>query len=76
MSGYFMTVWVEGLTYRTGEKIKSISPHSIEYTTKITEALRVKPCDWEAVKRLLTARGITFTPRATTYALPGTIFKL
>lgn len=50
-------IWIEGICPRTGEKIKSIS-NDIEYTTKITEALRIRITDKDKMKTLLKGLGI------------------
>jgi hypothetical protein len=51
-------VWIEGLTPRTGEKIKAFKEDKngvpfTEYTTKVREALRVKESDVPAFKQYL-----------------------
>lgn len=35
-------VWVEGLSARHGEKISAVTPSGFDYTTSLTECLRVK----------------------------------
>lgn len=77
-------IWIEGLTPRSGEKIESIVKDpdgeiSVEYTTMMTKALRVKGSDRSLVRDLLIEYGcivkdyITFVP--TNYAPAGTVFK-
>ena len=44
MDTKYFIVWVEGLSLRSGEKIKYIVDGKIYYTTKMTEALRI-PAD-------------------------------
>ena len=41
----FYYIWIEGLSARYGEKIKEIKNGQIEYTTKITEAMRIRTTD-------------------------------
>ena len=53
----FFYIWIEGIDCRSGEKIKSIS-NDIEYTTKLTEALRIRVEDKEKMKELLRGLGI------------------
>jgi hypothetical protein len=56
---YYYIVWIEGLSWKEGEKIKSIDHNgSIEYTTKMTEALRIKPEDVHVFKHWLKRHGI------------------
>ena len=44
MKKYFI-VWIEGLDYFNGEKIKSFTNTGVDYTLKMTEAIRVKKDD-------------------------------
>ena len=75
-------VWIEGLTLRTGEKIKAIKEGGFEYTTLMTKALRVKESDIPAFKALMEEREIadwainsdnTFCK--TSYTPKGTLWK-
>lgn len=75
-------IWIEGLSYEKGEKVKSFTEDGIEYTTKMTEALRITPEEIYLAKELLKERGIadwvvngerTFI--ATSYVPKGTRFK-
>lgn len=76
MKKYFI-LWVEGLTARTGEKVRYMSETSLYYTTSMTKAMRFREKDIESVRTLLVGRGypawaLTFVP--TSYAPPGTIY--
>jgi hypothetical protein len=77
---YFI-VWVEGLNLRTGEKIKSIKGDVIEYTTKMTEAMRFPVDREDEVSSLLKeylASWVVESPNTyhqTTYAPKGTMWK-
>lgn len=71
-------IWIEGLNYRSGEKVESISDDGVEYTTLLTKAMRVKPKDRPEVKQRLIDLGIvesfiTFIP--TSYTPSGTLYK-
>lgn len=76
-------IWIEGLTPRSGEKIRSIvrdfdGEIHVEYTTLMTKALRVKDRDKSLVRDLLTKYGIVegyITFVSTSYAPSGTVFK-
>lgn len=55
----YYIVWIEGLSYKRGEKIKSIGRYgNIEYTTKMTEAMRVKEKDVAELKHFLKRHGV------------------
>lgn len=79
---YYYIIWIEGFECRTGEKIKSILNRRIQYTTKMTEAMRILPDDVEEMKSILLDMGIakwvvdgnTFIK--TNYAPKGSIFKV
>ena len=71
----WVIVWVEGLSYRTGEKIKSIDRHgNITYTTKLTDAMRIESDHLMNFKRRLLQCKIHGTFHAVTYAPKGTIY--
>ncbi len=56
----YYIVWIEGFHFFRGEKIKSIDHHgNIEYTTKMTEAMRVKEKDVIKLKHFLKRHGIS-----------------
>lgn len=74
---YFI-IWVEGLHWKTGEKIHLLDHEDHTYTHYMTKALRVKDCDREAAHKRLRDQGvvsdfITFIP--TSYAPAGTIWN-
>jgi hypothetical protein len=54
----FYVIWIEGLSPQRGEKIKSLDGEYCEYTTKMSEALRVKKEDIETVKAILKSKGV------------------
>lgn len=79
---YYYIVWIEGLSWKRGEKIKSIGQYGTrEYTTKMTEALRIKPEDVTQFKHWLRRHGVTeWTLESafvrTSYAPKDTIFDV
>lgn len=82
MNSKYYIVWIEGLSPRGGEKLKSLDSIDHTYTTNMTEALRVKPEHVGDIKEVLEKQGIadwvlessnTFVP--TSYAPSGTIWK-
>jgi len=78
---YFI-VWIEGWDVFHGEKVKSFTNTGVDYTTKMTEAIRVKSDDIPEVKAYLKRHGFadwvingnTFI--GTSYAPKGTILNL
>jgi hypothetical protein len=65
MPKYYI-IWVEGLWPKTGEKIKSLTVNDqgkieIEYTTKMTESLRVRAEHKELFQKKLDKYGMTCT---------------
>ena len=72
----YYIIWVEGLTLKRGEKVKSLTDTGVDYTTKMTEALRVKPNDLHNIKHYLGRHGITYTLHEVNYAPHGTILNL
>lgn len=75
-------IWIEGLTPERGEKISKVTDKGFEYTTKITEAIRIKRADRERFKDMLIQFQIadwcaesvnTFVP--TSYAPKGTLYN-
>jgi hypothetical protein len=78
----YVIIWVEGIGYRTGEKVKALTDTGFEYTTLLTEALRVKREDLPQIRAYMKRHGIadfvieganTFI--STTYAPKGTILN-
>ena len=41
----YYIVWIEGLGYKDGEKVKSLTDTGFSYTTKMMEALRIRQKD-------------------------------
>jgi hypothetical protein len=79
----FFVVWIEGITPERGEKIKTLNYNNHTYTTKMSEALRVKREDIERVKGILRDRGVANwalegagTFHKVSYAPKGTLFKI
>ena len=78
-------IWIEGFGPKDGEKVKSFngdSPGSIEYTTRMMDALRIKkhqiPEVRERLERLQIASWVTDSPNTfveTSYAPKGTLLK-
>lgn len=74
-------IWIEGLSPERGEKISAVTENGFEYTTKLTEAIRIKKADKERFKRLMKGFGVadwvingnSFIP--TSYAPNGTLYK-
>lgn len=74
----YYIIWIEGLSWQRGEKIKTLTDDDHTYTTLITESLRVKPTHRKVVSNRLIDQGvvpsfITFIP--TSYAPAGTIWN-
>jgi hypothetical protein len=82
MKPYFI-VWIEGFEYKRGEKVSKLTDTGYEITTKMTEALRVKAKDIDAVRYYLQRHGVAHwcifsqnTFVGTSYAPKGTILNL
>ena len=78
----YVIIWIEGIEYFNGEKIKSITrKNGIQYTTKMTESLRIKIKDIPFIKQYLLNYGISEWALKdnsfikTSYAPKGTIFN-
>lgn len=54
----YYVLWIEGLSAQHGEKVKRFTTDGIDYTLKMTEALRIKKEDLEKAKDMLRTRGI------------------
>ena len=75
----YVYIWIEGLTPKKGEKIKSISPNgNITYTTRMMEAMRIERKNIDMYRTRLRTMGIAewsletaFKP--TNYAPKGTL---
>ena len=75
-------VWIEGLSPKRGEKLKSLTDTGYDETTLMSDAMRVKPHDLHIIKAYLKRHGVsnwclenpnTFQPIK--YAPAGTIFN-
>lgn len=77
MAKYYI-IWVEGLNWKKGEKVRSISSfRGVKYTVWMMKTMRVKLEDISLVRNWLIEIGvapsyITFVP--TSYAPAGTVF--
>lgn len=78
----YFVIWVEGLSSFYGEKVKRFGTNGIEYTLKMTEAMRVLPKDVPAMREKLREFGVAEwviesgnTFAKTFYAPAGTLFK-
>ena len=80
----YYIIWIEGLEYKGGEKIKSITDKGFTYTLDMTKALRIRERDIPLMKNLMKRFGIadwvinessnrTFIP--TSYVPKGTLYK-
>ena len=75
----YSIIWIEGLSVVNGEKVKSITKNGFEYTTKMTEALRIKKRDIDFISQHMKLNGIgeTFnTFIGVNYAPKGTILRV
>ena len=79
----YYIIWVEGFEYFNGEKVKQLTNTGFSYTTKMTEALRIKQKDIGEMMHYMKRHGIadwvidspnTFIP--TSYAPAGTLLNL
>ena len=75
----YSIIWIEGLSVMNGEKVKAITKNGFSYTTKMTEALRVKKtdipfiCDYmkengisdSVINGLTTFIGVNYAPKGT-----------
>lgn len=76
----YYVIWVEGLSLRSGEKVKRLTNHGYETTTKMTEALRVKSEDINDIKHYLKRHGVSDWAlksafSVTSYAPSGTVYN-
>ena len=83
MKNKFFIIWIEGLTPKTGEKIKSFTNTGVDYTLKMTEAVRVKEDDIPTVIAYLKRHGfadwVLTSPNTfirTSYVPKGTLLNL
>ena len=75
-------VWVEGLDYRDGEKIKALTDDGAIYTTKMGDAMRIRQCDIPYMKDYMKRHGFAewcikgdYTFMKTSYVPKGTLYK-
>ena len=76
----YCIIWIEGIEYFNGEKIKSIKNGKVEYTTKMTEAMRIRKEDVPTMETVLLNMGFAswtlnngFIP--TSYCPKGCLYK-
>ena len=74
----YYIIWIEGLTPKTGEKLKAFDESCREYTVYMTEAMRVREDDREPLMKELKRLGMNislddFIP--TSYVPSGTLWK-
>lgn len=74
-------IWIEGLEYKDGEKIKTINENGAFYTRKITKAMRIKESDIPAMKEWMRCHNFAnwviegnYTFIKTTYTPKNTLF--
>lgn len=58
MKTKYFIIWIEGITAKTGEKVKSFTDTGVDYTTLMTKAVRVKEDDIPTVIAYLKRHGI------------------
>jgi len=75
-------IWIEGWDYKNGEKVKSLSPTSFNYTNKMMSAMRIRECDIHYMKDYMKRHGIAkwvidsnSTFIRTSYVPKGTLYK-
>lgn len=78
----YYIIWIEGLEYLNGEKVKTLTDTGFSYTTKMTESLRIRECDIERMKHYMKRHGIadwvinsSNTFIKTNYVPKGTLYK-
>jgi len=80
-SKYYI-IWIEGFEPKAGEKVKTLSNTSFDYTTKMMDAMRIRECDIPNMKHYMKRHGIadwviesnnTFI--RTSYVPKGTLYK-
>jgi hypothetical protein len=83
MKNKYFIIWVEGLTAKTGEKVKDFTNTGVSYTTLMTKAVRVKEDDIPTVIGYLKRHGfadwVLNSPNTfvrTSYVPKGTLLDL
>jgi len=72
----YYVVWVEGLSSKRGEKILRLTNYGVEYTTRMTSAMRIRKDDKRYMEHYLNTHGIRgATYVNTTYAPKRTLYK-
>ena len=72
----YYIVWVDGLTSKTGEKVSRLTASGVEYTTRMTSAMRIRKDDKRYMEDYLYRHGISgATYVSTSYAPKGTVYK-
>lgn len=76
----YYIVWIEGLTSKTGGKVKSLTNTGVYCTNHMTKAMRIKQDDIRYMKHYLTRHGIShndttfvktsYAPKSTVYNFP------
>ena len=80
----YYIIWIEGFGYKSGEKVKALTDTGVSYTTKMTNAMRIREKDIHNMKHYMKRHGFadwvinesssrTFIP--TSYAPKGTLYK-
>lgn len=79
----YYIVWIEGLGYKDGEKVKSLTDTGFSYTTKMMEALRIRQKDipfmLDYMKRHGIADWVINSPNTfirTSYVPKGSLLKV
>ena len=78
----YYIIWIEGLEYKDGEKVKALTNTGVSYTTRMMDAMRIRECDIPDMKDYMERHGIadwvinshnTFI--RTSYVPKGTLYK-
>ena len=74
----YYIIWIEGICWKTGEKVKSFSKYDYDITTKMGDALRIKKQDKDEATLVLSMMGVadwalTNAFISTSYAPKGTL---
>jgi hypothetical protein len=79
----YYIVWIEGFGYKDGEKVKSLTDTGFSYTTKMTEAIRIREKDipfmLDYMKRHGIADWVINSPNTfirTSYVPKGSLLKV
>lgn len=82
LNSEFYVIWIEGFSPLRGEKLQSFSNDGCEYTTSMTQALRIRKEDIDKMKDKLKEKGIADwaingaeTFHQVNYAPKGTIYN-